>query len=111
MQMLRVDDARIVVVATLKFTPDNASRAIEKLQTAIESFRKHDGCIAYDLSRDCSDPGLLRAAEIWLNSDCLYRHAAHADVGRWNGYLSDCEVIEETYMVCDISGIKIIKKP
>jgi quinol monooxygenase YgiN len=106
-----LSDTTVVVFATLWFPPGEAQKAVGELRDVITAFQKHDGFIAYDLSQDCANPNILRAAEIWTTRDCLNRHAAHADVARWNATLAKYSVRQERYMICAVSDVEMIQKP
>lgn len=98
----------VAVVATLWFPEGAAVQAVPELLKVIELFRAHDGFIAYDLSQDCAAPDILRASELWTTQDCLDRHAAHADVDRWNAVLAKHGVTQQQYAVCSVSGVNVI---
>ncbi|REF73290.1 putative quinol monooxygenase [Paracoccus versutus] len=109
--MPELKNMEVAVVATLSFPEGAAGRAVPELLEVIELFRAHEGFIAYDLSRDCVEPDVLRASELWTTQDCLNRHAAQADVDRWNAVLAKHGVIQQQYAVCSVSGVDVISIP
>ena len=101
-------EATVAVAAKLRFAEGDVERAVLLLSEIIEKFRRHEGCLAYDLSRDCSDPGLLRVSEFWTSMEALNHHSAHPDVTGWHAALRECRAQDARYVVSDLVGVKVL---
>jgi quinol monooxygenase YgiN len=66
----------IAVLGMLRFPPDRVQEVLPYLQLLVETTRKSDGCIAYDVAVDPFDPGLIRFSELWPNVRRLRQFAA-----------------------------------
>jgi quinol monooxygenase YgiN len=64
----------VIVVALLKVKPGSADEAIEGFRPVIEGTHLEDGCRAYALHRDSSDPDTLVLVEKWDSQADLDRH-------------------------------------
>jgi quinol monooxygenase YgiN len=66
--------ADVVVAATVQVKPESADAALAAITTAIEATHGEEGCVAYALHRDTSDPTRLVIIEKWATLDALKEH-------------------------------------
>ena len=73
----------VLVFGTLRFPPDSMAEVRAPLKALVDTTRRLDGCIAYDVAEDLFDPGLIRFSEIWPNADLLAAHPAAPHIAPW----------------------------
>ncbi len=56
--------ANVAVFGILRFPPERITELLPHLQTLVETTRRTDGCIAYDVAEDPFDPGMIRFSEL-----------------------------------------------
>jgi quinol monooxygenase YgiN len=64
----------IVITGTIRIPADKLAEARAPLGALIEATRREDGCLAYSFGEDVLDPGLMVAAEAWLDGAALGAH-------------------------------------
>lgn len=74
------------VTARLQAHPGKGSGIVDHAAPLIESTRKEDGCLRYDLMRSDDSPDLFIFIEEWATKEALEKHlaTAHIDAFRNN---------------------------
>ncbi len=75
--------AKVAVVGSLRFPPDNIAQILPHLKVFVEATRQHDGCITYDVAEDPFDPGLIRFSELWPDRESLETHLVAPHIAPW----------------------------
>lgn len=101
-------NAKVAVLGTLKFPPEQVPYILPHLKKLLEASRLHDGCIAYDAAVDCVEPGVIRVSEMWTDQMSLQRHIEHPDVPPWHIATRDCSLIDSEYLIFDVCGVRIV---
>jgi len=101
-------EARVAVFGILRFPPEKITEVKKDLQLLIDSTYREDGCIAYDVAEDVSDPGLLRFSELWPDHESLSRHLKAPHIGPWREASKRCSLIERKFTAYDIGNSKSV---
>jgi quinol monooxygenase YgiN len=78
------------------------------LRTLVEATYRNDGCIAYDVAEDISDPGLVRFSELWPDHETLARHLEAPHIEPWRSVARACGLLERKFTAYDISGSRAV---
>ncbi|HXZ11835.1 MAG TPA: putative quinol monooxygenase [Candidatus Sulfotelmatobacter sp.] len=70
----------IVLLATMRASPDCASKLYRLLQRVAEPTRAEVGCLAYDVHRSSEDSDLFFVYQLWEDEDTFeaHRHMDHS---------------------------------
>jgi quinol monooxygenase YgiN len=101
-------DAKVAVFGTLRFPPERIDELLPHLRTLVETTRKNDGCIAYDVAEDLLDPGLIRFSELWPNHESLAKHLQAPHIEPWRAVARSCGLMERKFTAYDIAGSRIV---
>ena len=74
------------------------------LQQLVETTRRNDGCIAYDVAVDPFDPGLIRFSELWPDHASLTRHLQAPHIEPWRAIARSHGLLERKFIAYDIDG-------
>lgn len=72
--------SEVVVVAIARCAPGEEAKAEALLRSVIAPTHAEDGCIAYALHRDVTDPTRFVYVERWASRAALDAHAASAHI-------------------------------
>jgi quinol monooxygenase YgiN len=98
----------VVVIGTLRFPPEKITEIKPHLQKLVEETCRNDGCIAYNVSLDISDPGLIRFSELWPDHESLDRHLGAPHIEPWRIVADQCGLISGSFTAYDISGMRSV---
>lgn len=76
-------EVEVAVFGYLRFPPDAIGFVRPHLMMFVEATREHDGCIAYDVAEDITDPGLIRFSELWPSEESLDAHLIAPHIAPW----------------------------
>jgi quinol monooxygenase YgiN len=95
---------KVSVFGTLRFPADRMPEVRPYLRVLVETTKKMDGCIAYDVAEDIYDPGLIRFSELWPDSESLDRHLHAPHIAPWREAARRCGLLDRKFMAYDICG-------
>ena len=98
----------VAVFGTLRFPPERIPEVLPHLRQLIETTYRNDGCIAYDVSEDPFDPGLIRFSELWPDHASLARHLQAPHIEPWRAAARSCGLIERKFTAYDIAGSRAV---
>jgi quinol monooxygenase YgiN len=98
--------AKLAVFGILRFPPDRLAALRSHLKSFVETTRRQDGCLAYDVAEDPFDPGLIRFAELWPDAESLERHLRASHVEPWRQAARACGLMERQFTAYDVSGAR-----
>jgi len=93
----------VAVFGTLRFPPERIAEVRPHLQTLVESTRRLDGCIAYDVAEDLFAPGLIRFSELWPDHASLARHLQAPHIEPWRSAARSCGLLERKFVAYDVT--------
>ena len=88
----------VIVLGTLRFAPANMAAILPHLRKLVESTRRLDGAIAYDVAEDMFDPGLIRFSEIWPDAQALAAHLSAPHIAPWRTIATDLGVHDRSFV-------------
>lgn len=97
---------RVAVFGVLRFPPEAMPRILPHLADFVEATRANDGCIAYDVAEDLSDPGLIRFSELWPNQELLDAHLRAPHVIPWRAAARENGLLERKFTAYEIAGAR-----
>lgn len=92
----------IAVFGILRFPPERIPEVLPHLKVLVETTRRNDGCIAYDVAEDPFDPGLIRFSERWPDRESLDRHLRAAHIEPWRAAARSCGLREREFTAYEI---------
>jgi len=93
----------VAVMGTLRFPPDRVQELLPHLQLLVETTRKYDGCLAYDVALDPFDPGLIRFSELWPDHASLQLHLVAPHIEPWRTAARACGLLTRSFTAYDVS--------
>ena len=99
-------NATVAVFGTLRFPPERMSEIRPHIKALVDATREFDGCIAYDISEDLFDAGLVRFSELWPDHDALARHFVAPHIAAWKEASRKCAVSGRKFTAYDLAGAK-----
>ena len=100
--------ATVVVLGTLRFPPERISEVRPHLRELVAATNRDDGCIAYDVSEDLFDPGLIRFSELWPDHASLQKHLQAPHIEPWRAVARKCGLLERKFTAYDASGSRAV---
>ncbi len=94
----------IVILGSMRFPPENMPQVRPHLQALVETTRRHDNPIAYDVGEDPFDPGLVRFSEVWSDAETLARHINAPHMPAWQQARAPLGVTGREFTIYDVSG-------
>ena len=94
----------VVVLGTLRFPASNIEAILPRLRELVETTRRLDGCISYDVGVDPFDRGLLRFSEIWPDAAALDAHLSAPHIAPWRAASAHHGLIERSFTAYDATG-------
>ena len=95
--------AMLLVVGTIRLSPENLERARPAMRRLVEATRQEDGCLAYNYSGDLLDPGLVHIDEIWTDQSKLDGHLKAPHVLEWRAVSPDFAIGDRNLHIYEIS--------
>jgi len=99
---------KIAVFGVLRFPPETMPRVLPHLASFVEATRANDGCIAYDIAEDLSDPGLIRFSELWPSQESLDAHLQAPHIIPWRAAARENGLLERKFTAYEIGGARDI---
>ncbi len=81
----------IVVIGVLRCPPAEADALAPHLEAMVRESRKEQGALYFSLLFDPSEPGLVRASEIFANEEALSAHRASPHMAAWREVTAHCQ--------------------
>lgn len=94
----------VAVIGSLRFPPASITELLPHLQQLVESTRRHDGCVAYDVALDPFDPGLIRFSELWPDHEALAKHLQAPHIEPWRNAARSAGILERQFVAYDVGG-------
>lgn len=98
----------VAVFGILRFPPERMPEVRPHLRKLVEATYRNDGCIAYDVAEDLSDPGLVRFSELWPDRESLARHLNAPHIEPWRTVARNCGLLDRKFTAYDIMGSWVI---
>lgn len=98
----------VAVFGHLRFPPEAMVDVRPHLLAFVESTRSKDGCIAYDVAEDLSDPGLIRFSELWPSQESLDAHLVAPHIGPWREAAKRLGLIERAFTAYGIQSSRSV---
>lgn len=98
----------VAVIGSLRFPPERIEEVLPHLRQLVESTRRQDGCIAYDVALDPFDPGLIRFSELWPDQQTLTRHLQAPHIEPWRTVARSCGLLQREFVAYDIVGSRTV---
>lgn len=73
----------LIVLGMVGFPEEFIARMRSEARTLANATVKDAGCVAYDVSEDLCEPGVLRFSEIWSDGAAMARHLETPHVANW----------------------------
>lgn len=99
---------KVAVFGVLRFPPEAMARILPHLADFVEATRANDGCIAYDVAEDLSDPGLIRFSELWPSQESLDAHLRAPHIILWRAAAKEHGLIEREFTAYEITGARYV---
>lgn len=97
---------KVAVFGILRFPPEAMPRVLPHLAVFVSATRANDGCIAYDVAQDISEPGLIRFAELWPSQESLDAHLRAPHIIPWRAAAKENGLLERKFTAYEISGAR-----
>lgn len=94
----------VAVLGTFRFPPERIPEVLPHLKALVDTTRKLDGCIAYDIAVDPFDSGLIRMSELWPDHASLKRHLAAPHIEPWRSAAVDCGLMDREFFVYEVKN-------
>lgn len=99
---------KVAVFGILRFPAERLAEVRPHLQILVDTTRRNDGCIAYDVAEDPFNPGLIRFSELWPDHESLARHLQAPHIQPWRVAARSCGLLERKFTAYDITGSREI---
>lgn len=97
-------DEQVAVFGFLRFPPEAMDAVRPHLLAFVEATRRYDGCIAYDVAEDLTDPGLIRFSELWPDNESLDAHLVAPHIDPWREAAKRLGLQERVFTAYDIES-------
>ncbi|WP_328190284.1 putative quinol monooxygenase [Marinobacter sp. OP 3.4] len=101
-------EAKVAVFGHLRFPPESMDAVRSHLLEFVEATRRHDGCIAYDVAEDLTDPGLIRFSELWPSQESLDAHLVAPHIGPWREAAKGLGLMDRVFMAYEVSASRAV---
>ena len=91
------EPTKIAVFGTLRFPPESVPAVLPHIRALVKTTYEVDGCIAYDVAEDISDPGLFRFSELWPSESSLHKHLAAPHIEPWRQIARENGLMDRTF--------------
>ena len=97
-------DPKVAVFGHLRFPPEAMKAVMPHLIQFVEATRRLDGCIAYDVAEDLTDPGLIRFSELWPDHASLDAHLVASHILPWREAAQAHGLQERVFTAYDVQS-------
>lgn len=94
----------VIVGGTLTLNPEKADEASEVFKTAMAETHKEAGNIAYNFSKDLSNPGVFHFFEKWESQEVLDAHLKTPHMAAFMAAMGSLEVSNAEALKYDVSA-------
>ncbi|MFC4257754.1 putative quinol monooxygenase [Marinobacter lacisalsi] len=101
-------EEKVAVFGFLRFPPEVMDAVRPYLLDFVDATRCHDGCIAYDVAEDLTDPGLIRFSELWPDNESLDAHLVAPHIGPWREAAKRFGLQERAFTAYDIASSRLV---
>lgn len=101
-------EPNVAVFGHLRFPPEAIKEVRPHLLSFVEATRRHDGCIAYDLAEDLTDPGLIRFSELWPSQESLDAHLVAPHIDPWREAAKRLGLMERVFTAYAIQSSRAV---
>ena len=91
----------VVVIGSMRVAPEQVEAIRPHLRVLVETTRRDDGCLAYDVAEDLLDPGLFRVSEVWPDQASLDAHGAAPHIAPWREAAAACGLHDRQFAIYD----------
>jgi quinol monooxygenase YgiN len=96
----------IIVAGYAKVDPSETEKAIPIMQAMMAATRREKGCLAYDMSFDILERGIIRIYERWEDEFALRKHFATGHMAAFQKALSGMKVLGLEIKAYDVTGAR-----
>lgn len=94
----------LIVLASVRFPPENMDKLRPVLRQMVENTNKEDGCIFYAATEDVSVPGTVRFSELWPDAETLVKHLNAPHLDPWRKLSAELGAFDRSAKVYDASN-------
>ena len=94
----------VLVLGTLRFPAQNMEAVRPHLRMLVDTTRRLDGCLAYDVAEDAFEPGLIRFSEAWPDFETLVAHLRAPHITPWRRVCGENALIDRKFTAFDASN-------
>jgi len=98
----------LILAGSIRIAPEHLAELRPHLAAQVEGSRGEPGCLAYALSEDPLDPGLIRVFEHFTDAAALEFHRASPHMAAWRAACAALGVHERRMSSFDVSDYREI---
>lgn len=98
----------VILAGTIRVAPERLEALRPHMRAQIEGSRSEPGCLAYALSEDPLDPGLIRVFEHFVDEAALAFHRASPHMAAWRACFPELGVHDRRMSSFDVSDYREI---
>lgn len=98
----------LILAGSIRFAPERLESLRPHLAAQVAGSRGEPGCLAYALSEDPLDPGLIRVFEHFVDEAALAFHRASPHMAVWRQAQADHGVHERRMSSFDVTAYREI---
>jgi quinol monooxygenase YgiN len=98
----------LILAGSIRVPPERLADLRPHLAAQVAGSRAEPGCLAYALSEDPLEPGLIRVFEHFTDAAALEHHRASPHMAAWRMALADHDVHDRRMSSFDVSDYREI---
>ncbi len=98
----------ILVVGTIRVPTEAIERLIPYAQAVVTFARSQDGCVEYSLSRDITDPAIMRTYQLWRDEAALAAHLTSPNMLEYRAVWGNFGVSERRIFAYEVGAPEYI---
>lgn len=98
----------LILAGSIRIAPERLEALRPHLAAQVAGSRGEPGCLAYALTEDPLDPGLIRVFEHFIDEAALAFHRASPHMAAWRAACAELGVYERRMSSFDVSAYREI---
>lgn len=98
----------LILAGSIRIAPERLADLRPHLAAQVEASRGEPGCLAYALSEDPLEPGLIRVFEHFIDAAALEFHRASSHMATWRAACARLGVFDRRMSSFDVSDYREI---
>ncbi len=98
----------VILAGSIRIAPERLADLLPHLAAQVEGSRGEPGCLAYALSEDPLEPGLIRVFEHFTDAAALDFHGASPHMAVWRAACAELGVHDRRMSSFDVSDYREI---